>query len=157
MIAADVQALFDSIVVRHGGTDNLTRLDLEAVAAIVKMMTELRNASAADVPRIATGIVELMERLPAPPEKQMVDPSIDLQAELKAKFTQLEVEHATLKAEHSTLLRLHLAHMDDPANAADPKIAMLKATLENREQQIVVLDKLVADLDAKLATMETGQ
>ena len=87
----------------------------------------------------------------------MVDPSIDLQAELKAKFTQLEVEHTTLKAKHSTLLRLHLAHMDDPANAADPEIAMLKATLENREQQIVVLDKLVADLDAKLATMETAQ
>jgi hypothetical protein len=157
MISADIQALFDSIVVRHGGTDNLTRLDLEAVAAIVKMMIELRNASAAEVPRIATGIVELMERLPAPPEKQMVDPSIDLQAELKAKFTQLEVELATLKAEHSTLLRLHLAHMDDPVNATDPKIAMLKATLENREQQIAVLDKLVADLDAKLATTETGQ
>ena len=157
MIPTDTQALFDAIVIRHGGADNLTRLDLEAVAAIVKMMTELRNASAADVPRIATGIVELMERLPAPPEKQMVDPSIDLQAELKAKFAQLEVEHATLKAEHSTLLRLHLAHMDDPVKAADPNIAILKATLENREQQIAVLDKLVADLDAKLATMETPQ
>jgi len=67
------------------------------------------------------------------------------------------VEHATLQEEHSTLLRLHLARIDDPVNAPDPNIAMLKATLENREQQIAVLDKLVADLDAKLATMETAQ
>jgi hypothetical protein len=52
MISADIQALFDSIVVRHGGTDNLTRLDLEAVAAIVKMMIELRNTSAAATPSL---------------------------------------------------------------------------------------------------------
>jgi len=159
MIPTDTQALFDAIVIRHGGADNLTRLDLEAIAAVVKMMSALRDASPPEASKIAATVCELMERLPAPPERETLDPAsgIDAQADLKAKFAQLEVEHATLKAEHSTLLRLHLAHMDDPVKAADPNIAILKATLENREQQIAVLDKLVADLDAKLATMETPQ
>jgi hypothetical protein len=152
--AAVQQILFDALAGQSGGAGQLSPDEIALIGEIARSLIELHTASATDAARIAATIAASIAKLPRSPEAYS---RIDPQADLSAKFTQLEVEHTTLKAEHSTLLRLHLAHMDDPANAADPKIAMLKATLENREQQIVVLDKLVADLDAKLATMETGQ
>jgi len=63
MITADQQELFDTLVTQHGGADKLSRVDLEKILAIVKTTGALRQATGADVPRVAATLIKLSDEL----------------------------------------------------------------------------------------------
>jgi hypothetical protein len=136
MIPTDTQELFDSIVLSRGGTDNLSRTDLEVVAAIVKAMHALRTASPADVPRIIGTVAKLMEQLPPKPEAPPLDLSKLSDQQLHALETHLnaiEAIHAVARGEKPKLdlsalsdeqlaiLRRARRIMDGKDSAAEPQ------------------------------------
>jgi hypothetical protein len=152
MIAPDQQELFDSLVTQAGGTDHLSRLQLETVAAIVKATEMLRQAGAADVPRIAATLIKLTAQLPPAPAHPEPDWS-------KFNDEQLDcIERALLMIQGNP----------DPGPQRGPEaqtpvvekirafieVAELKEKAANLEAQLDALLKLNALLEQRLA-MET--
>jgi hypothetical protein len=64
MIPAEQQDTFNELVAQHGGAENLSRLQLETITAIVKATEALRQATGSDVPRLAGTLIKLTAQLP---------------------------------------------------------------------------------------------
>jgi hypothetical protein len=60
--------LFDALAEQHGGVDEMSPVELELVAALVRALLELPNAPAAELPRLARAVAQLSSQLPAPLE-----------------------------------------------------------------------------------------
>jgi hypothetical protein len=63
----DLQALFDDLVERYGGLSAFSPAQLEICVTAIKVMRDLRVASAGETVRLADVLTRLLDRLPPPP------------------------------------------------------------------------------------------
>jgi hypothetical protein len=66
--ADELQALFDSLVAKHGPLFRLSALDTEVIGILAKMLITVRTADPVEVPKIAATIAQLTATLPTPVE-----------------------------------------------------------------------------------------
>jgi hypothetical protein len=63
-LAQSSTELADAIIRRHGGRDALSMVDLEVVAAMVRVFSAMRSAAPAELPRLVDSLTRLESMLP---------------------------------------------------------------------------------------------
>ena len=67
-MAQSATELFAAIAERHGGEGVLSIVDLEVIAALVRLFSSIRMAEVSDLPRLVDSVAKLEAMLPQAPK-----------------------------------------------------------------------------------------